>query len=150
MQHSRIIGGNKGFHNDGPSSPERDARRVVVWHRLAYRLDLPEENGLRARTLLGVPANRAVCTAISTGYTADRQVRQLGRAPVDVGAAVLLGRTPIEELVICGRYARRERPSAPADAQVLLRHTRASVLLQRHLRTVGRGLLVAPPAYFVE
>ncbi len=59
----------------------------------------PEENGLRARAPLGVPAARAVCTAISTGYPASPEARRLSSAPAEVRAAVPMGRAPIEGLI---------------------------------------------------
>ena len=74
----------------------------------------PEANERRATELLGVPADRAVRTAISLGYPADSQARRLSSAPPEVRAAVPLGRTPFEELVSWERYGRRERPTAPS------------------------------------
>ncbi len=99
MQHSRITGGNKGYRNNGPSGPERDARRVGVRHRLLHRHDLSRGERAAGQGPAGRAAARAVCTAISTGYPASPEARRLSSAPAEVRAAVPMGRAPIEGLI---------------------------------------------------
>ena len=78
----------------------------------------PEEYERQARELLGVPADRAMHTAISLGYPADPKARRLSSAPADVRATVPIGRAPIEDLVSWGRYGQRVRSSESAAPQL--------------------------------
>lgn len=67
----------------------------------------PEENHLRAREVLGVPAQRTVDTVISLGYPADTEAQRLSGSPPEVRAAVPAGRTTLSDLVSWDRYGHR-------------------------------------------
>ena len=69
----------------------------------------PQEHERQARDQLGVPEDRAVRTAISLGYPADKEALRLSSSPAEVRTAVPVGRAPIEALVSWGRYGRRDR-----------------------------------------
>ncbi len=67
----------------------------------------PEENESRAKTLLGVPAERWVRTAISLGYPADKAALRVSTTPETARVLPAVGRKPLDQFVSWEQYGRR-------------------------------------------